>query len=206
VATRINGSGVLRGVVLDRQPLWRTTFSAMLDRFGFASVGLCATVDRFDRLVETMEPHLAIVDADGIGDVEAHVEAAVERLPRLVTIVASSDETGPEIAGAAHVSKCDVITDIQVAIEAVIMERIDWARLTSRELEILRLVAQGASNRQVGEQLWLSDQTIKFHLAQVYRKLQVASRREAVDRLREAGLLVDQSELDEGPEAILQGA
>jgi DNA-binding CsgD family transcriptional regulator len=124
-----------------------------------------------------------------------------------VTIVASSEESELEIPGATHVSKCDVIGDIEMAIETVIMERIDWAQLTSRELQILRLVAQGASNRQVGEQLWLSDQTIKFHLAQVYRKLRVPGRHEAAARLQEAGLLVDPaSELDEGPEAILQGA
>ena len=46
-------------------------------------------------------------------------------------------------------------------------------KLTRRELEILRLVSEGRSNRQVGEVLWVTDQTVKFHLANVYRKLGV---------------------------------
>lgn len=50
----------------------------------------------------------------------------------------------------------------------------DVARLTRRELEILRLVAEGLSNAQLASRLWVTEQTVKFHLSNVYRKLGVA--------------------------------
>ena len=51
--------------------------------------------------------------------------------------------------------------------------------LTPRELEILTAVSRGLSNREVGKELFLSDQTVKFHLHRIYRKLGVANRTEA---------------------------
>lgn len=51
--------------------------------------------------------------------------------------------------------------------------------LTARELEILRLVASGSSNGGVARQLWVTEQTVKFHLRNIYRKLDVANRTEA---------------------------
>jgi DNA-binding NarL/FixJ family response regulator len=48
--------------------------------------------------------------------------------------------------------------------------------LTPRELEILQLVASGASNGVIARQLWVTEQTVKFHLSNVYRKLGVANR------------------------------
>jgi DNA-binding NarL/FixJ family response regulator len=53
------------------------------------------------------------------------------------------------------------------------------ADLTPRELEILRLVAEGASNAGIARRLWVTEQTVKFHLSNVYRKLGVANRTEA---------------------------
>jgi DNA-binding NarL/FixJ family response regulator len=52
-------------------------------------------------------------------------------------------------------------------------------KLTPREMEILRLVASGASNGLIARQLWVTEQTVKFHLSNVYRKLGVANRTEA---------------------------
>ena len=51
--------------------------------------------------------------------------------------------------------------------------------LTCRELEILQLVAAGATNGDVARKLWVTEQTIKFHLRNIYRKLDVANRTEA---------------------------
>jgi DNA-binding NarL/FixJ family response regulator len=52
-------------------------------------------------------------------------------------------------------------------------------KLTPRELEILQQVASGASNGLIARQLWVTEQTVKFHLSNVYRKLGVANRTEA---------------------------
>ncbi|QEC50100.1 response regulator transcription factor [Baekduia soli] len=51
--------------------------------------------------------------------------------------------------------------------------------LTTRELEILRLAAQGHTNGRIARQLWVTEQTVKFHLSNTYRKLGVANRTEA---------------------------
>jgi DNA-binding NarL/FixJ family response regulator len=55
----------------------------------------------------------------------------------------------------------------------------DASVLTRRELEILQLVAEGHSNAQVGRMLWVTEQTVKFHLSNIYRKLDVSNRTEA---------------------------
>jgi DNA-binding NarL/FixJ family response regulator len=51
--------------------------------------------------------------------------------------------------------------------------------LTSREIEILVLAAQGYTNNRIGRELWVTEQTVKFHLSNTYRKLGVANRTEA---------------------------
>lgn len=63
------------------------------------------------------------------------------------------------------------------------------APLTERELEVLRLVAQGLSNREIGERLFLALSTVKGHTRVIFDKLQVERRTEAVARARELGLL-----------------
>jgi two-component system nitrate/nitrite response regulator NarL len=60
--------------------------------------------------------------------------------------------------------------------------------LTGREREILEQVAAGHSNKQIAADFWLSEQTIKYHLTNVYRKLQVGSRTEAARFAYEHGL------------------
>ena len=51
--------------------------------------------------------------------------------------------------------------------------------LTAREREILMLVADGLTNATIGKQLWVTEQTVKFHLSNIYRKLGVSNRTEA---------------------------
>jgi DNA-binding NarL/FixJ family response regulator len=53
------------------------------------------------------------------------------------------------------------------------------ASLTPRELEILRLTARGFTNRRIAARLWVTEQTVKFHLSNTYRKLGVTNRTEA---------------------------
>lgn len=61
--------------------------------------------------------------------------------------------------------------------------------LTERELEILALVAEGKSNKQIAAELYLAVQTVKFHLTSVYRKLDSNTRTEAVRQAYRRGLL-----------------
>jgi len=52
--------------------------------------------------------------------------------------------------------------------------------LSERETAVLDAVARGLSNREIGRQLWISEQTVKFHLRNIYRKLGIKSRTEAL--------------------------
>jgi LuxR family maltose regulon positive regulatory protein len=61
--------------------------------------------------------------------------------------------------------------------------------LSQRELEVLHLIAEGLSNREIGERLFLALITVKGHNQRIFGKLQVQRRTEAVARARELGLL-----------------
>jgi DNA-binding NarL/FixJ family response regulator len=63
------------------------------------------------------------------------------------------------------------------------------AGLTERELVIVRAVARGLSNEAISKELWVAEQTVKFHLTNIYRKLGVANRTEAARYAFEQGLI-----------------
>lgn len=62
-------------------------------------------------------------------------------------------------------------------------------RLTERELEVMRMVAEGLSNRAIGKRLFISETTVKFHVGNIMRKLEVTRRAEAVYAASKIGLI-----------------
>jgi NarL family two-component system response regulator LiaR len=71
------------------------------------------------------------------------------------------------------------------------------AGLTARELAILTALAQGKSNAAIAKELWVAPQTVKFHLTNIYRKLNVSNRTEAARYAYQQGL-VESPLYDEG--------
>lgn len=63
------------------------------------------------------------------------------------------------------------------------------AGLTEREIAILKAVARGLSNGAIARELWVTEQTVKFHLTNIYRKLSVANRTEAARYAYQHGLV-----------------
>ena len=61
--------------------------------------------------------------------------------------------------------------------------------LTAREHEILALIAQGLSNREIGEKLFVSENTVKTHSSRLFEKMQVNRRVQAVQKGKELGLI-----------------
>ena len=61
--------------------------------------------------------------------------------------------------------------------------------LTRREHEILGLIAEGLSNREIGERLFVSENTVKTHSSRLFEKMQVNRRMQAVQRGKELGLI-----------------
>ena len=70
--------------------------------------------------------------------------------------------------------------------------------LTEREAEILELITQGRTNVEIAEQLVLSLKTVRNHVSNIFSKLQVVDRAQAVLRAREAGLGKSQNEAEKG--------
>jgi two-component system, NarL family, response regulator LiaR len=87
-----------------------------------------------------------------------------------------------------------VVREVVVPAEAPDPFAPDTARqralgITARELEILILIARGLSNREIAEQLFVSENTVKTHCARAFDKLGAARRTQAVLRGKELGLL-----------------
>lgn len=157
-------------------------------RFGPGVEGtrLATGADATAEIKRTMEkpPHVLVVtnydtDADILGAIETGAlgyllkDAPPEELLAAVRSAAEGDSTlSPTVANR-------------------LMTRVRTPRtsLTPRELEVLKLVASGSSNREIGRTLLLSEATVKSHLVHIYDKLGVRSRTSAVAAARKQGVL-----------------
>ena len=63
-----------------------------------------------------------------------------------------------------------------------------FPELTARERELLELIAQGQNNQEIARHFLLSPKTVRNHVSNIFTKLQVADRAQAIVRAREAGL------------------
>jgi len=94
------------------------------------------------------------------------------------------------IAGVRSVAAGEVALSPAIAVQLVSRMRAPApTALTARELEVLRLVAEGLSNRVIGERLFVGEATVKTHLLRVFEKLGVNDRTRAVTLAMERGLL-----------------
>jgi DNA-binding NarL/FixJ family response regulator len=206
-------------VLLDQHPLWLDALETMLERAGVAVVAKATRPADAVRLVESEHPDLLILDIEATGVISDGLDVmrdAAERLATLRIIVVSANDAAHCIdaafthGAAAYVLKRAHPDDFALAIrqtfETSLFLRSDrtqpargsrtsdsQARLTSREQEILALVAEGRTNHEVAALLWVTEQTVKFHLANVYRKLGVANRTQASSWAHANGLLDDRA-------------
>ena len=80
-------------------------------------------------------------------------------------------------------------TFVPAGIAAKLAEHVAAAELTFREGEVLRLVASGKSNKEIGTSLFISETTVKSHLKSIFAKLNVLSRTEAIAAASRRGLI-----------------
>ena len=106
------------------------------------------------------------------------IQRETVRPPDSVDAIVMSPAVWARAATAAMPSRRDVLRD-----ESLIEE------LTARERDVLALVADGRSNREIATGLSISEHTVKFHLASLFGKLGVSTRTQAVRRALEWGLI-----------------
>jgi DNA-binding NarL/FixJ family response regulator len=206
--------GESTAVIFDRHPLWLDAVEPVVNRLGIELVGKTTSAAGALELIEEREPSLLILE---VGDDESDgglevLRKAREFCPNLRAVVLSiSDDpryidAAFEAGAAAYVIKTaepeDLASAIRQAFDPSIYLRTApevapkqaekngaGGELTRRELEILRLVAEGHSNANLARMLWVTEQTVKFHLSNIYRKLDVANRTEASRWAQLHGLL-----------------
>ena len=202
-------------VIADPHPLWLDAVQQVLDGIGIRTVGKTTSATEALELVRDVEPDILIVELAGsdgqldglalledVRDIEGtrsivlslhheprHIDAALAAgAVAYVIKTAHPDDLASAIRQAfdhsIYLSNSTVLT--RSSREAAEDE---GPGLTRRELEILRLVAEGHSNAQLARMLWVTEQTVKFHLSNVYRKLGVANRTEASRWAQLNGLL-----------------
>lgn len=94
--------------------------------------------------------------------------------------------TRPREVVVVEVKEVRVRDEAPFALNA---ERLKELGITPREHEILGLIAAGLSNREIGEKLFVSENTVKTHSSRLFEKLQVSRRTQAVQKGKELGLL-----------------
>lgn len=208
-------------VLLDRHPLWVDALRQLLERVGVEMVAVAGTVEDAVRAVEAHRPALLVVSLDALpARAEAwecmRLVRGVSAETRVVVVSGDDDPRTIEAAfaegAAAFCAKSAEPEDLAAAVRQSFVRSIHLAGvrasvavapgakgpgeergdLTRRELEILQLVAEGHSNSQLAKMLWVTEQTVKFHLSNIYRKLEVANRTEAGRWAQRHGLLSDQ--------------
>jgi DNA-binding NarL/FixJ family response regulator len=187
--------------VFDHSTLWLHSIVRILPAIGFTVSASTNSPDEVVGLIERHKPQLLVAGVDSSNGVAGLtcVREARQRVPGLEVIVLSNvDAPGAVRAAfaagaAAYVLKTARGDDFTLAIRQIYERSVYLARefpaaeptidsseiLTPRELEILQLVAEGHSNVQLARMLFVGEQTVKFHLANIYQKLGVRNRTEA---------------------------
>jgi DNA-binding NarL/FixJ family response regulator len=184
-------------VVADRSFVVRAIRLALRQTAGFRVVGFCdGRLSIRSKLVE-LRPDLVIVDdMQCSDDTLARLREADEEAPEakafLLTVRMDDEwleqafDAGADAVLSKTVHPVALGTLLRETARSNIVHRyhrptpVDAAcPLTSREIEILRLAAAGYTNGRIARELWITEQTVKFHLSNTYRKLGVSNRTQA---------------------------
>lgn len=209
---------MIRVVVIDDHEIVRQGIATILGKdAGFQLVGEAADGHEAVRLVRETQPDIALVDVrlPGISGVELcyHIQDESPDTQVLIltsyldsNVVRECIRAGAKGFVLKDVGSNDLLQSIRELMAGgspmdsrATRMLIHWMqsgsetemqeRFTLREIEILRLIAEGLTNREVGEKLCLSENTVKTYLQELYQKLDAHSRIEAVMQATRWGIL-----------------
>jgi DNA-binding NarL/FixJ family response regulator len=204
----------LRILLVDDHPVVRAGMRALLSSHeGLEVVAEASSGEQALELVESERPDVVLMDlrlGEGMDGAQATAAISARPDPPRVVVLTTYD-TDADILRAVEAGAAGYLlkdSDPAVLMDAVraaargetvlnpdvaqrLYRRIRSPRveLSSRETEIVALVARGLSNRAVAKELFVTEATVKSHLVHVFSKLEVDSRTAAVAAARERGLI-----------------
>ncbi len=205
---------MIRLLLADDHAIVRAGLRALLEsNADITVVGDAPTAEAAVAFCATTPVDLVLMDLSfgpGRSGVDATAELRALAQPPNVLVVTNYD-TDADILSAIEAGACGYILKdtppvellaavrsaaagesvLSPAVASKLMIRVRRAdtTLSPREIEVLRLVADGSSNREIAKELFLSETTVKSHLVHIYAKLGVRSRTSAVARAREQGAI-----------------
>jgi len=200
---------VRTAVLLDRHPLWMEATELVLERSSVAVVAKTTSWEAALKYCADLRPDLLLLDPGEVlpaSTEAAFAGSARSSAPDLRIIAFAASREAADVTAAfesgmsAYVLKSAHADDLATAVRQLFDQSVYLATprmrdraasataaagargetaLTRRESEILALAAEGCGNREIARRLWVAEQTVKFHLSNIYRKLEVSNRTEA---------------------------
>ena len=207
-------NGSIRILITDDHPVVRAGLSGMISaESGFEVIGEAGNGKEAIALIAELKPDVVLMDLrmpemDGVTAIE-HIKADYPDVQILVLTTYESDadilraiETGAtgyllkdtpreELFGAILLV-AEGKSPLDPGVATRLMQRMrgsDEEGLSTREIEVLELVARGTSNKEIAKQLWVSETTVKSHMLHIFDKLGVTDRTAAVTAALKRGII-----------------
>ncbi len=200
-------------LLVDDHPVVRSGLRAVLEADDLSVVGEASTGEEAIVLAGHLHPDVVLCDlrlGAGIDGIET--TAALRALtPAPAVLILTTFDRDAEILGAIEAGAAgyvlkdvspeaivdgirraatgDMVLTPEVATRALKGMRSPLPRLTARELEVLRLIATGAGNKEIARVLFVTEATVKSHVSHIFTKLEVDSRSRAIHVARETGVI-----------------
>jgi DNA-binding NarL/FixJ family response regulator len=207
-------AGPVKVLIADDHPIVLAGVRRALERSeGLEVVGEARSAGEVARMIERRRPQLVLLDLRMPGSSGFDLLERIRTVwPEVKVVVLSADEDRGSIDGAlragasAYIVKSVEATDIAAVLRQTAgghvfhavargqgpvepSDKPEAPLLTNRERTILDAVAKGMTTAAISKDLWVSEHTVKFHLTNIYRKLEVPNRACAVRYAVERGLI-----------------
>jgi DNA-binding NarL/FixJ family response regulator len=201
----------LRVLAVDDHKLMLEAIRAALEQTEDVElVGVACSGSEALPMISRVDPDVVLLDLrmplmDGLTTL-GHIR---KRHPEVKVVILSAIEEPEQIQAALrqgassfvvkHIEPRDLASAIRQAASGVVFQMLGAEEtseeaaaketgITDSELRVLKALAQGLSNKQIAKELFITEQTVKFHLTNIYRKLEVSNRTEAARYAYQHGL------------------